>query len=128
VNNNLCTNERVIKKVTFAGMVINIGLSAVKFTAGVFGNSQALTADAVHSLSDCITDIAVIIGSTYWSAPPDESHPHGHRRIETAITVFIGLALFAVAAGMGWNAVATMMDKDNKPPEMIAFIALQLFL
>ncbi|HQN73662.1 MAG TPA: cation diffusion facilitator family transporter [bacterium] len=121
--NSVCTNERVIKKVTFIGMVINIVLSAVKFAAGVFGNSQALTADAIHSLSDCVTDMAVIIGSTYWSAPPDESHPHGHRRIETVITAFIGLALVVVAFGMGWNAVSTMTDEDNKPPEMIAFIA-----
>jgi len=122
-SNPVCTNERVIKKVTFIGMIINIVLSAVKFAAGVFGNSQALTADAIHSLSDCVTDMAVIIGSTYWSAPPDESHPHGHRRIETVITAFIGLALVAVALGMGWNAVSTMTDEDNKPPEMIAFIA-----
>ncbi|HNZ53414.1 MAG TPA: cation diffusion facilitator family transporter, partial [bacterium] len=121
--NSVCTNERVIKKVTLIGMVINIVLSAVKFAAGVFGNSQALIADAFHSLSDCVTDVAVIIGSTYWSAPPDESHPHGHRRIETVITAFIGLALAAVAFGMGWNAVSTMTDEYNKPPEMIAFIA-----
>lgn len=107
-------------------MIINIILSGMKFLAGIYGNSQALTADALHSLSDCVTDVAVIIGSTYWSAPPDETHPHGHRRIETAITVFIGIALFAVAAGMGWKAVSTMMNENNEPPEMIAFIAALL--
>ncbi|HNW82047.1 MAG TPA: cation diffusion facilitator family transporter [bacterium] len=119
-------NEREIKRVTFIGMIINIALSALKFAAGIFGNSQALVADAFHSLSDCVTDVAVLIGSSYWSAPPDETHPHGHRRIETVITVFIGLALVVVALMIGWNAVSTMMDKDNEPPEMIAFIAAVL--
>lgn len=120
------TNASEIKRVTFIGMILNIALSAVKFAAGFFGNSQAVVADAFHSLSDCVTDVAVLIGSSYWSAPPDETHPHGHRRIETVITVFIGLALVVVALMIGWNAVSTMMDKDNEPPEMIAFIAAVL--
>lgn len=127
VENRLTSsNEREIKRVTFIGMIINIALSALKFAAGIFGNSQAIIADAFHSLSDCVTDVAVLIGSSYWSAPPDETHPHGHRRIETVITVFIGLALVGVALMIGWNAVSTMMDKDNEPPKMIAFIAAVL--
>ena len=61
--------------------------------AGVVGHSQAVLADAVHSLTDLATDAAVILGVRYWSAPADEEHPHGHARIETLITVVIGLAL-----------------------------------
>ncbi|HRZ79662.1 MAG TPA: cation diffusion facilitator family transporter, partial [bacterium] len=110
------STEKEIKRVTFIGMMINIALSGLKFAAGIFGNSQAIIADAFHSLSDCVTDVAVLIGSSYWSAPPDETHPHGHRRIETVITVFIGLALVGVALMIGWNAVSTMMEKDNEPP------------
>lgn len=118
----VCTNEQEVKRVTFIGLVLNLLLSALKITAGIFGKSQAVIADGVHSISDCATDIAVIVGSTYWSAPPDDSHPHGHRRIETAITVFIGIALFAVALLMGWNAVTTFTDEDD-PPRLIAFFA-----
>jgi cation diffusion facilitator family transporter len=117
-----CTNESEIKKVTFAGLILNLLLSALKITAGFYGKSQAVIADGVHSISDCVTDIAVIVGSTYWTAPPDDTHPHGHRRIETAITVFIGIALVAVAVVLGWNAVTTFMDKDD-PPQLIAFFA-----
>jgi cation diffusion facilitator family transporter len=117
-----CTNESEIKKVTFIGLVLNLLLSALKITAGFYGKSQAVIADGVHSISDCVTDIAVIVGSTYWTAPPDETHPHGHRRIETAITVFIGIALAAVGTGIGWNAVTTFMDEDD-PPRLIAFFA-----
>ena len=117
-----CTNESEIKKVTFIGLVLNLLLSALKITAGFYGKSQAVIADGVHSISDCVTDIAVIVGSTYWTAPPDETHPYGHRRIETAITVFIGIALAAVGTGIGWNAVTTFMDEDD-PPRLIAFFA-----
>ncbi len=55
-------------------------------------------ADSVHSLSDISTDIAVIIGSRYWCRPPDESHPVGHRGIETGVAIFIGVML--AAAGL----------------------------
>ncbi len=54
------------------------------------GHSQAVLADALHSLTDSVTDVAVILGVRYWTAPADEDHPHGHGRIETLITLVIG--------------------------------------
>lgn len=116
------TNERKIRNITIISLFFNILLSVAKISAGVFGKSQAVIADGVHTISDCITDLAVIIGSAYWCAPPDESHPHGHRRIETAVTVFIGIALFAVAAGVGRSAITSFFDEDD-PPQLIAFAA-----
>ncbi len=68
-----------VRKVTWAGLAVNFALAALKFVAGTVGNSQAVVADSVHSLSDSSTDIAILIGVRYWSQPPDESHPHGHR-------------------------------------------------
>lgn len=95
--------EQYVRKVTWAGFAVNLLLSGLKFGAGYFGRSQALVADAIHSLTDTTTDLAVIAGSHYWSRPPDECHPYGHRRLETLVTVFIGLMLAAAGAGIGWH-------------------------
>lgn len=112
-----------IRRVTWVGLIANVLLSAFKIVAGTIGASQAVVADGVHSLSDTTTDLAVLIGVRYWTAPPDETHPHGHRKIETLITVFIGFALAIVALGLGYNALTTINVKHAEPPGMIALIA-----
>lgn len=112
-----------IRRVTWVGLVVNLLLSAFKFVAGVLGHSQAVVADAVHSLSDSTTDIAVLVGSTFWTRPPDANHPHGHRRIETIITIVIGLALAGVGVGIGWEALATLHEPKDQVPGLIALIA-----
>src|SRR5210317_1514366 len=115
--------ERYVRKVTWIGLVTNIGLSGLKFAAGYLGRSQALIADAIHSLTDTTTDIAVIAGSHYWSRPPDEDHPYGHRRLETLVTAFIGIMLVAAGIGIGWEAISTLHKQHATPPGWIAFYA-----
>ena len=117
------SREKVVRQVTWIGLLVNITLACIKFAAGYFGRSQALIADAIHSITDTTTDFAVIAGSHFWSRPPDESHPYGHRRLETLITVFIGLMLAAAGIGIGWDAVSTLRDKDSTPPGWIALLA-----
>ena len=68
-----------IRKVTLVGLGFNVLLTVLKAIGGVVFRSQALLADAVHSLSDLATDLAVIFGVKYWSAPPDESHTPVYR-------------------------------------------------
>ncbi len=99
-----------IQKVTWGGMAVNVILAGIKFLVGFLGSSQAVVADAVHSLSDMATDIAVLFGVKFWSAPPDTSHPYGHQRIEELVTVAIGLALGAVAIGLCYNSIATIQE------------------
>ena len=124
IDNNLKTSrEADVRKITWIGLLINITLACIKFAAGYFGRSQALIADAIHSLTDTTTDVAVIAGSHFWSRPPDESHPYGHRRLETLVTVFIGLMLAAAGIGIGWDAVSTLREKDSTPPGWIALLA-----
>ena len=118
--------EPYVRRVTWVGLLTNIFLASIKFAAGYFGRSQALIADAIHSLTDSTTDIAVIAGSHYWSRPPDESHPYGHRRMETLVTVFIGLMLAAAGIGIGWEAVSTLHQKHSSPPGWIALGAALL--
>ena len=117
---------KVVRQVTLAGLAINLALSAVKFAAGVLGNSQAVVADAVHSLSDTATDVAVLVGVKFWSKPPDDCHPHGHQRIEFLVTIFIGLLLAAVALGLVYNALVTLHEPHRSPPGPIAFFAAVL--
>ena len=75
----------VVRRVTLWGMAANLLLSGLKFTVGWLASSQALIADAVHNLSDTATDIAILVGVRYWSAPADADHPHGHGRIELLV-------------------------------------------
>ncbi len=115
--------EKIVRNVTWVGLWVNLFLAAIKFTAGIYGRSQALVADAIHSLTDLTTDIAVIAGSHYWSRPPDENHPYGHRRLETLVAVFIGVVLIAAGIGIGWKAISALQEKHASPPGWIAVAA-----
>ena len=117
------SREKIVREVTWIGLLINITLACVKFAAGYFGKSQAMIADAIHSLTDTTTDVAVIAGSHFWSRPPDECHPYGHRRLETVVTVFIGLMLAAAGIGIGWDAVSALREKSSTHPGWIALVA-----
>ena len=99
---------REIRQVTVGGLLVNLLLSALKIAAGWLGHSYAVLADGIHSISDCVTDVAILVGVRYWSAPPDEKHPHGHRRIETLVTIMIGLLLAAIAIGLAWQSISTI--------------------
>lgn len=112
--------------VGFVGMAWNIGLSSIKIVAGVLYSSQALIADGIHSVSDLATDIAVIVGVKYWSAPPDESHPYGHAKIETLVTAFIGMTLAGVGITIGWEVVMTILRRESSNPGHIALYAALL--
>lgn len=115
-----------VRKVTWVGLTWNVALTVGKFVAGVLGGSQALVADAIHSASDFITDVAIIIGSRFWNSPPDARHPYGHRRFETLISVGIGFAVCLVGVGIGYNAVMALKNEEVSNPEWLA--ALMAFL
>ncbi len=113
-----------VRRVTWVGLAWNVLLSIGKGLAGFFGGSQALIADAIHSASDFVTDIAVIIGSRFWNSPPDADHPYGHRRFETLISVGIGVAVCAVGVGLGYDAVQRLREGEEAAsrPEWIAAV------
>lgn len=109
-----------IRRITWIGMLVNIGLAGLKFAVGFLGASQAVIADAVHSLSDMATDVAVLVGVKFWSAPPDTCHPYGHKRLEALVTIFIGTTLAAVACGLAYRAVVTLEDRHIHQTTLIA--------
>lgn len=88
--------NKLIGQITYLGVITNIVLAAVKFAAGLAAGSMALVADAVHSLSDMVTDIVVLLGVHFGTKEPDHKHPYGHGRIETFSAFLIALALIAV--------------------------------
>ena len=111
---------RNVRRVTFAGMAINVALAAAKAVGGILFSSQALLADAIHSVSDLVTDFAVVLGVRYWVAPADAEHPYGHGKIEALVTVFIALALAMVAWELGAHAVGSLCDGRQVAPPGIA--------
>ena len=106
---------------------MNFLLLVFKFLAGILGHSSALVADAVHSLSDFITDIIVIVFVKISGKPEDDDHRYGHGKYETLATALIGLALFAVGIGLlvgGAMKVADVFNGATLPaPSMVALIA-----
>ncbi len=107
------TVKNRIQKVTLIGLFANIILSVIKFIIGTLGNSQAVVADALHSFSDTSSDFVILFGVKYWTAPADKTHPFGHQKIESFVTIVIGLILMAVAAGIGYNAILSLMNRSQ---------------
>ena len=110
-----------IRRVTIIGSVFNVFLSIIKILGGTFFHSAALIADGVHSFSDLITDFAVLFGMRFWSKEPDSDHPYGHGRIETFVTLFIGVFLGLVAFFMGYKAIIGIIDYEKTTLSWVAF-------
>jgi cation diffusion facilitator family transporter len=106
-------HKKKIRKVTLIGLFVNIILSVIKFIIGTLGNSQAVVADALHSFSDTSSDFVILFGVKYWTAPADETHPFGHQKIESFVTILIGMILMAVAFAIGYNAILSLMNRSQ---------------
>ena len=121
------SREKSIFRVTWIGSIVNFLLLVFKFIAGILGHSSALIADAVHSLSDFVTDIIVIVFVRISGKPEDEDHKYGHGKYETLATAVIGLVLFGAGIGLlvdGAIKVTEVLKGAVLPqPSMIALIA-----
>lgn len=98
------------RKITHLSIWINILLTGLKLAAGIFGRSQALIADAIHSLSDFATDLAVLVGLRFSAKPRDEDHTYGHGKYETLAAAVIGLALAFVGIRIAGSAIHRIFD------------------
>ena len=101
--------NRQIYNVTLLGGAVNVVLLLCKFAAGIIGHSAAMIADAVHSLSDFLTDIIVVLFVRISGKPRDKSHDYGHGKFETLAMTLIGLSLLAVAAGILYSGAAKIV-------------------
>lgn len=123
----LPAREKEILKVTWIGSIANLLLLAFKFAAGILGHSSAMIADAVHSLSDFVTDIIVIVFVRISGKPEDDSHRYGHGKYETLATAIIGIILFLAGVGILVGGATSIVEvvKGNtlQAPTMLALIA-----
>lgn len=121
------SREKKIYRVTFLGSIVNFLLLIFKFAAGIIGHSAAMIADAVHSLSDFITDIIVVVFVHLSSKPQDKEHDYGHGKYETMATVIVGAVLFIVGLGImknGASSIWSFIHGETLPePGMLALIA-----
>lgn len=126
-NTESTRREKEIYRVTIVGSLVNFVLLLFKFFAGIVGHSAAMIADAVHSLSDFVTDIIVLVFVRLSSKPEDADHDYGHGKYETMATAIIGLCLFVVGLGILWNGAQSIwhvVQGGTLPePGMLALVA-----
>lgn len=116
------TGSSSILKATGISITVNILLSLVKVIVGLMLNSMALIADGIHSISDLITDLAILIGVHFGSKEADPKHPYGHGRIETFSAVFISIILLAVGLGMIYEASVAIAHAQFGNANWIALV------
>ncbi len=122
---NQSEDTRNIHSITYWGMFVNILLSILKIIVGAFIRSTALIADGIHSFTDLITDITVIISTGVARKPPDPQHPYGHGKFETIGTQLIGLILIIVGAGIAWQALTNLYRHvESFPGPLVVIVAL----
>lgn len=118
--------EKKIYKVTLTGTAVNVALVVLKFIAGIVGKSSAMVADAVHSLSDFLSDIIVLIFIKIAGKPRDKSHDYGHGKFETLATLIIGILLGVAGIGLMINGIENVIAGINGEelprPALIALI------
>ena len=122
--------NKEIYKVTLLGGAVNVVLLVFKFVAGIVGHSAAMVADAVHSLSDFVTDVIVLIFVHISGKPKDKSHDYGHGKFETLATTVVSMSLLVVAAGILYSGVMKIVAWANgaqlDAPGMLALWAALL--
>ena len=113
-------------KVSVISIIGNVFLSIFKFIAGIIGKSNAMISDSIHSLSDVLSTIVVMIGLKLASKKEDVSHPYGHERIECVASFILAIFLFITGLGIGWMGIKTIFFENYseiKTPTLIALIA-----
>ncbi len=105
--------KKETNRVTLWGVAVNLFLSVIKIVGGIYGQSQALLADGIHSLSDLASDAMVLLAVKHAGEDADEDHPYGHGRYETLATVALGLLLMIIAGGIAYKAVLRLENPEE---------------
>ena len=102
-------------KASYVGAAINVLQTSLKIGFGIWGQSAALIADGIHSLSDLLSDFLVIVAVRLGSREADYEHPYGHRRFETIATVILGLSLIIIGGGISWEVMTRIANPEELP-------------
>lgn len=128
MNNLNCSCDRTERAIDITRKVLwgNVLLTIFKAIAGILGRSSAMVADALHSLSDIVSDLVVLVGFKFSAKPPDRTHPYGHGKVETFVAFFIGILLCFVGFGIMLNAGKTVLEffkgAELATPRLIALL------
>lgn len=114
------------RTVTWVSVSVNLILTLVQISVGLWAHAQSLVADGFHSLSDLVADFLVLVANFHSRHPADDQHPYGHQRIETAASFGLGLLLMATGGGILWAAADRVQHMQNLPP--VSAIALWVAL
>lgn len=125
-NGNSLSSGRAGERITLAGVLVNLVLIIIKLLAGFLGHSQALIADALHSISDLFTDAVVLAGLKIGRKPADEDHPFGHARFETLASTIVGFILVALAIYIGFDSAHKIYHHEDYQPAPITVAAAAL--
>jgi cation diffusion facilitator family transporter len=107
------------RRVTWAGLFVNVLLASLKLWGGLAGRSRALIADAVHSVSDFLSDFIVLVGLHFLGKEEDRDHPYGHGKIETLAAIGVGALLLAAAVKIGYEAAIAIYRSDFTAPHRL---------
>ena len=110
-------------KVSFVTIIVNCILSLVKLLAGIFGRSSAMISDAVHSISDVVSTIIVIIGLKISNKESDSKHQYGHERFESVATIILAFLLFVTGFIIGIDGINSVINKDFQIPTYFALLS-----
>lgn len=117
-------NEQIAIQVSTCTILGNIALFLFKLFAGLVGHSAAMISDAVHSLSDVLSTIIVIIGVKLANKQADKEHPYGHERFECVAAILLSAMLFAVGIGIGYGGIRTILSASFVTPAIPGLLAL----
>ena len=121
--------KQSIKNLTIIGLIINTFLSIIKIIGGKLGASSALIADGVHSISDSITDFAIIFGVKFWTQKADKDHQYGHEKIEFIVSFCIGLILFIASFEIIEHELTNIYHNHVSTPSLFcAYVAFFSYL
>ncbi len=116
--------DKLKRRASLVGAAINVLQTAIKITFGILGQSAALIADGIHSLSDLLSDLLVIIAVRLGSREADRDHPYGHRRFETIATVMLGGSLIGISAAIIWHVLERINTPGSLPVPDVATLGI----
>jgi len=123
ITSKAASDYRIIRKVTVVGGVVDATLAVGKLIGGLAAQSQALIADGIHSISDLVTDLLVIVAARHASHEADSEHPYGHGRIQAIATAILAFSLAVIALGIGWDAITRLKgNADLLSPGWMAIL------
>lgn len=126
IDDDTPSKHQAAKRSTWISVAVNIVLTITQLVAGVLAHSQALIADAIHSLSDLIADFVVLFANHHSQKDADDDHHYGHQRYENAASLVLGTLLLVVGAGMLWSALGKLQHPEAIP--QVKMIALWVAL